>query len=176
MSCIKLFNDLNNQYTKIHRVTYLLNKRDLECVDVLENWFAATETILKDNNFGESKWIAKYKGQLMIERLRTDPKMPKRKREFNAVSKVIEPLKKTVINLLEPVSDKINKSEILVDRMLTCEKFNWNIGLNYRDYILAVWRTLLRENSTKVDAKKVLNLIGEEDALKILANKLKPKN
>ena len=93
MSSIKLYNDLNDQFIKIHRITYLLNKRDLECMNVLENWIESTVTILKDNNLNESELISQFRGQLVIERLRTDKKIPKRKKEFNAVTKIINPLK-----------------------------------------------------------------------------------
>ncbi len=173
MSNIKLYNDLNDQFNKIHRVTYLLNKKDLSCVIVLDNWLVSTEIILKENNCIESEIIVQYRGQLMIERLRSDKKTPKKKREFNAVSELINPLKETILKLIEPVSDKIKESEIIVNRMLSYKKFNWNEGLNYRDYILAVWRTLLNEESTREDAKMVLNLIGEDDALILIASKLK---
>ncbi len=176
MSSIKLYNDLNDQFIKIHRITYLLNKRDLECMNVLENWIESTVTILKDNNLNESKLISQFRGQLVIERLRTDKKIPKRKREFNAVTKIINPLKETILKIIDPVSDKIKESEIIVNRMLSFKNFNWNEGLNYRDYILAVWRTLLNEHKTQVDAERVLKLIGEDDALKLIANRLKPAN
>ena len=73
------------------------------------------------------------------------------------------------------MSDKIMQSEVLVNRMLTFKKFHWNEGLNYRDYILAVWRTLLNGPNTQADAKMVLELIGEDDTLKLISSKLKPK-
>ena len=176
VSCIKLYNDLNDQFTKMHNITHLLNKKDLECVNVLENWIESTVTLLKDNNLSESKLISQYHGQLMIERLRTDRKMPKRKREINAVAELINPLKETITKIIEPVSNKLKQSKIIVNRMLSSKRFNWNEGLNYRDYILAVWRTLLTEHNTQADANTLLKLVGEEDALKLIASKLKPIN
>ena len=176
VSCIKLYNDLNDQFTKMHNITHLLNKRDLECVNVLENWIESTVTLLKDNNLSESELISQYHGQLLIERLRTDRKMPKRKREFNAVAELINPLKETITKIIEPVSNKLKQSKIIVNRMLSAKRFNWNEGLNYRDYILAVWRTLLTEHNTQADANTLLKLVGEDDALKLIASKLKPIN
>jgi len=145
MSCIKLYNDLNSQFTKIRRITYLLNKRDLECVSALENWFVLTEIILHENNVFESELITQLKGQLIIERIRSDNKLPRRKKDFNAVSKIINPLKETILKIIEPVSDKINRREILIERIINAKEFSWNEDLNYRDYILAIWRTLLNE-------------------------------
>ena len=176
MSCIKLYNDLNNQYTKMQKITDLLNNRDLECMSVLENWLESTVTILKDNNYRESELISKYKGELIIERLRSDRKMPKKKRELTAATKVINPLRETILKIIDPVSNKIEQSESIINNMLSIKDFKWNEGLNYRDYILAVWRTLLNENNTQADAKMVLKLIGEDDALKLISNKLKPTN
>lgn len=175
MSCIKLYNELNDQFIKMHRVTYLLNKKDLKCINVLENWFASTEIILKENNCVESKIIAQYRGQLIIERLSCVPKLTKRKRDFRAVSKVVNPIKETLLSLIEPMSNKINESEVLINRMLKFKEFTWNEGLNYRDYIHAVWRTLLTEQNTQEDAKMVLNLVGKDDALKLISYRLKPK-
>lgn len=176
VSCIKLYNDLNNQFTKMQKITYLLNKRDLECMTVLENWIESTVTILKDNNFSESELISKYRGELIIERLRADKKMPKKKRELTAAIKVMNPLRETILKIIDPVSNKIEESERIINNMLSYKNFRWNEGLNYRDYILAVWRTLLNDRQTQIDAKTVLKLIGEDDALKLISNKLKPTN
>jgi hypothetical protein len=52
-------------------------------------------------------------------------------------------------------------------------QFSWNNGLNYRDFILAVWRTLLKQVNTKERALTVKKLIGEEDVLKLISDQIK---
>lgn len=176
MSCLKLYNELNGQYIKFQSVNQLFRKRNPDCIGELEKWYSATEKILKENNCLEKTLIAQFKGQLAIERMRKDKIMTKRKRELNAVNQLMEPTKTTLIKIIEPVSKKIEQSESIVKRMLLKKDFHWNEGLNYRDYILAVWRTLQNEDLTKDDVKKVLNLVSEDDVLLLISKYLRPKN
>lgn len=69
----------------------------------------------------------------------------------------------------------MDESETLIKRMLSSKDFNYNKGLNYREYILAVWRTLLFDNSTSAHARKVLSLISEAEALELISKHLKNK-
>jgi len=61
----------------------------------------------------------------------------------------------------------------ILNEQLQMNQFSWNHGLNYRDFILAVWRTLLKQDNTKTRAYKVKNLVGEEDALKLISDQIK---
>lgn len=173
VSCIKLYKELNNQYNKIHKVTYLLNKKDINCVKELENWLSTTENILKDNDCVERNLITQFRGQFHIERTRKDKIMTKKNRELNAVSQLMEPTKKAVLNMIKPINQKIDESNVIIKGMLSQKNFHYNNGLNYRDYILAVWRTLLNENTTKIEAKKLQKLMHEEDILELISKHLK---
>lgn len=175
MSNIELHNALNKQYDEIHRVNYLLNKKDLDCVEKLENWLLKTETILKEYDLKERVLISQFIGQFKIERSRKDTIMTKKNRELNAVSQVIEPTKQTVMKILEPMNQKISECENLVKRMLAQKDFNYNNGIDYRDYVMAVWRTLLNDNTTCCHAEKVLELIGEDDALQLISKNINKK-
>ena len=71
------------------------------------------------------------------------------------------------------IIESINIIKELLNEQLEMNEFSWNKGLNYRDFILAVWRTLLKQDSTKERANEIKLLIGEEDALKLISDQIK---
>lgn len=81
------------------------------------------------------------------------------------------------IGIFPRLKHKKMESEIIIkdilNEQLEMQKFAWNKGLNYRDFILAVWRTLLRQDNTKERANKVKLLVGEENALKLISEQIK---
>lgn len=175
MSIIELHKALNKQLDEIQRVTYLLNKKDLDCVERLDNWLQKTKSILKENDIEDQILISQFIGQFKIERSRKDSIMTKKNRDLNAVSQVIEPTKLTVMRILAPMNQKIKECESLVKRMLEIKDFNYNNGIDYKYYIIAVWRTLLNDNTTSTHAEKVLNLIGEDGALQLISKNINAK-
>ena len=89
----------------------------------------------------------------------------------------MKPAKSVLVNVTSPIELKIRESEEIIKEILAeqlkISEFSWNKGLNYRDFILAVWRTLLKQDITKERANKVKILVGEEDALKLISEQIK---
>ena len=71
--------------------------------------------------------------------------------------------------------EKIDQSERLINRMLSIKNFNYNRGIDYHEYVLAVWRTLLKDNSTSHLANKVKNLVDEEQILELISKRIQSK-
>lgn len=48
----------------------------------------------------------------------------------------------------------------------------WNDGLNYTDFIQALWRVFKYHEDFKSDTEKVLRSLSEEDAIALLADQI----
>lgn len=71
--------------------------------------------------------------------------------------------------------EEIDQSKRLINRMLSIKNFNYNSGIDYHEYVSAVWRTLLKDNSTSDLANKVKNLVDEEQILELISKRLQSK-
>jgi len=49
----------------------------------------------------------------------------------------------------------------------------WNDGLNFAEFIHALWRLFLRHDSFKASASKILEEIPEDNAIELLAQELR---
>lgn len=177
MSHLKIYETLNSQFAKISEIAHMVRQRDLQCINRLKEWFLATERLLRGYNYNESLEIAGFRGQLIATQIASDKDVPEEKQDINAILELLEPAKDNMISIISPMELKIRESENIIKEILTeqleMNEFAWNNGLNYRDFILAVWRTLLKQNNTKERANKVKLLIGEEDTLKLISDQIK---
>jgi len=177
MSYLKIYEALNSQFAKISEIAFLIRQRDLKCISRLKEWLLTSEILLKGYSYSESLEMAGFRGQLIAAQIGRNKDIPEGKQEINAILELLEPAKDTMLNVISPVELKIRESEKIVKEILAeqleMNEFSWNNGLNYRDFILAVWRTLLKQDNTKERANKIKKLIGEEDALKLISDQIK---
>ena len=177
MSYLKIYEALNSQFAKISEISFQIKQRDFKCISRLKEWLLTSEQLLQGFNYNESLEMAGFRGQLIASQMANNHEVPNESIEINALLNLVEPAKNTMINVISPVELKIRESEAIIKEILSeqleMNQFSWNNGLNYRDFILAVWRTLLKQANTKERANKVKSLIGEEDALKLISDQIK---
>jgi len=81
-----------------------------------------------------------------------------------------------MIDFISPLEPNTSKAKGIIKTLLTeplyMNQFSWQNGLDYRDFILAVWRTLLKQENTKQKASLVNDLIGQEKALKLISDQI----
>ena len=68
----------------------------------------------------------------------------------------------------------MSKMESKIKNLLNSKEFTWIEGLNYRDYIIAVWRTLQNDDATKSTAQIISKNMDEAEILNIISKNLKP--
>lgn len=177
MSHLKVYNTLNKQFAKISEVAYSIKQKEDNYISKFKQWLLATEKLLQSFNFKESADIASYRGQIIATEFATNAIYSNSKGNTNAVLQLIEPAKETMINLITPVEEKIRTCETIIKELLNeqleLHHYSWNHGLDYRDFILAVWRTFLKQDTTKERARKVKSLLAQEDILKLISDQIK---
>lgn len=176
MSYLKIYEALNSQFAKISEISFLIKQRDFNCQNRLKEWLHTSEQLLHGFNYSESLEMAGFRGQLIATQIANDKDILEEKQEVQAVLELVEPAKNTMINAISPVELKIRKAENIIkdilSQQLEMNQFSWNNGLNYRDFILAVWRTLLKQENTREKALEAEKLIGEDDVLELISNQI----
>ncbi len=177
MSHLKIYEALNSQFAKISEISFRIKQKDFNCIERLKEWLLTSEQLLRGFNYNESLEMAGFRGQLIASQIANNQKIPDEHHDINVLLELVEPAKDTMINVISPVELKIREAEKIIkdllEEQLEMHQFSWNHGLNYRDFILAVWRTLLKQENTKELAHKVKTLVGEEDALNLISNQIK---
>jgi hypothetical protein len=68
------------------------------------------------------------------------------------------------------VSRMIIKSHI--DKAFAEKYIQWNDGLNYTEFIRALWRLFLNHDSFKDGTQAILGKLSEEDAMQLLSDEI----
>ena len=177
MSHLKIYETLNSQFAKISEIVFKIKQRDYNCIDRLKEWLLTSEQLLRNFNYTESIEMAGFRGQLIATQIAHNKNSQSNPQDVNSLLDLVEPAKSTMLNVISPVELKIREAEVIIkdilNEQLEMNQFSWNNGLNYRDFILAVWRTLLKQVNTKERALTVKKLIGEEDVLKLISDQIK---
>jgi len=177
MSQLKIYEALNSQFAKISEIAFRIKQKEFTCIERLREWLLTSEKLLHGFDYHESLDMAGFRGQLIITQIAQNQKTPKENRDINALLALVEPAKDTMLNVISPIELQIREAEGIVkdilDEQLEIHRLSWRHAPNYRDFILAVWRTLLKQENTKERANKVKNLIGEDDVLELISNHIK---
>jgi len=73
------------------------------------------------------------------------------------------------------VQNKEHFAQIFQSHIATAMRkkiIQWNDGLNYTDFIQALWRVFKFHEDFKADTEKILHILTEEDAIALLADQI----
>ncbi len=177
MSHYTIYKAVKSHFSKITKTYLLIKFSTIRYPDHLREWLFSPEQKLRVFSFSERVEFASVNGPLFANKIENNRSTKKTKENLNAVIELIKPAESTLMNVNSPVELEIIQAKTIIkevlEEQLEMNKFSWNKGLNYRDFILAVWRTLLRQENTQEKAYKVKIMVGEEGALKLISEQIK---
>jgi len=59
-----------------------------------------------------------------------------------------------------------------IDKAFTEKFIQWNDGLNYTEFVRALWRLFLNHDSFKDGTQVILEKLSEEDAMQLLSDEI----
>ncbi|EDP95944.1 hypothetical protein U8527_13655 [Kordia algicida OT-1] len=59
-----------------------------------------------------------------------------------------------------------------IEKAFTEKIIQWNDGLNYTEFIRALWRLFLHHDSFKEGTQDILGKLSEEDAIQLLSDEI----
>ena len=59
-----------------------------------------------------------------------------------------------------------------IDKAFTEKFIQWNDGLNYTEFVRALWRLFLNHESFKEETQAILGKLTEEDAMQLLSDEI----
>lgn len=74
------------------------------------------------------------------------------------------------------VDKNMNASRVIIqshiDKAFTEKFIQWNDGLNYTEFIRALWRLFLNHDNFKDGTQNILSKLSEEDAMQLLSDEI----
>lgn len=74
------------------------------------------------------------------------------------------------------IDKNMNASRVIIqshiDKAFTEKFIQWNDGLNYTEFIRALWRLFLNHDNFKDGTQNILSKLSEEDAMQLLSDEI----
>jgi hypothetical protein len=74
------------------------------------------------------------------------------------------------------IDRNMNASRVIIqshiDKAFTEKHIQWNDGLDYTEFIRALWRLFLNHDTFKLGTQNILTKLSEEDAMQLLSDEI----
>lgn len=175
-SSLRIHEKLNEFRNTLQKVKLLVENEDVNAIDSLYLLLQDVEDTFRRNSIEEYIELASFRTEILASQVAFDRKVPLIHHQLEAVYRIIPSAKKTIDNVMKPLERKIQESQIIIRSLLhkayDSNMIQWNDGLNFPDFIHALWRLFLKHENFKESTKNVLERIPEADALQILAREV----
>lgn len=156
-----------------------LQNKDTSFLQNLQNWMREIELILKNNNISETSEIAGFRSKILAPLFSDDKSRSSKKRQISVASETLYEIQNTVLTVLKPYETKVNEARDIVLQLLIVlsqsESVKYN-GSDFQDFINKIWTLFSTHEQLKPSAAKILTLISQIDALRLIADEINLEN
>ena len=173
-SYIDMYEDLLKQSLLIPELVTKSANKDMNFLPKLNQWLLDTEQIMKKYNISKCAEIAGLRSKIVAASYSIEPKISKRKRQFEVATSLIYEAQSTVLSILEPMESRIEEARDAI-RQLLGVAYQVNMVNPYTDFnqmIQTLWASFSTHEQLKGAIARVLVLINRSDALRILAEEI----
>lgn len=153
-----------------------LQNKDYNFLTLLESWMKETETILKNNNISECSEIAGLRSKITAPIFADSQKRSTKKRQLQIASEVLSELPSIILSVIKPYELKVNEARDLLKHLLNVLKqsgaIKYNDETDFQDFINKIWNLFSTHEQLKPSMVKILTLVSQVDALRIIAEEI----
>jgi hypothetical protein len=140
-----------------------------------DQWLITTEEIMKCNSIAQCAEIAGLRSKIISASYRDgDKESTKRKRQLSVATSVIYDAQNTVLNVIEPIENRINEARDAVRQLLglAYQANMIDLSKNFNFLIQSLWSTFASHEQLKSITARILILVSQSDALRLLAEEI----
>ncbi|SFS56615.1 hypothetical protein SAMN04487906_0920 [Zhouia amylolytica] len=175
-SFINIHQKLDKLRIGLKKIKLLVENQDINAIDSLYLLLKDVEDTFRKNQINEYVQLASYRSKILASQIAYDRKVPLKSDQLDTVLNILPSANQTLNNVMKPLEDRIQESQIiikmLVNKAYDSNMIQWNDGLNFPDFIHALWRLFLKHENFKQQTLLVLDRITEDDALQLLAKEV----
>ncbi len=173
-SHIDMYEALLKQSLLVPELVTLSAHKNSEFLDALNQWLLDTEEVMKKFNISKCAEIAGLRSKIITASYNTDSKNSKRKRVFIVATSIIYDAQSTVLNVLEPIENRLDEAKASI-RQLLGVAYQANMidaNMDFNLVIQKLWAEFSNHQQLKGAIATILVLINQSDALRILAEEI----
>ncbi len=168
---------------KLLRFSSIVNKLQSKAPDfiaLLEDWIKEVETVFKNNNISESSELAGLRSKIIAPMFANTTRLAAKKKQWQVAAEVLYDLQRTVLEVLKPYEIKVEESRDILIQLLGVLKqtaaVKFKSGDNFQSFVNKIWDIFKTHEQLKPSTIKILSLISEADAQRIIAEEIELGN
>lgn len=179
-SYLDMYNRLSSQtMTDFEKIQMLIENENTDAPDQLYSLLKDMEDMFRRNKLAQFVDIAKYRARLLSSQIAIDRRIPRPKLQLQLASELLPTITKTVKDAMQPLEEGVleirSTVKDLVDEAYNRKLVAYNDGLNFTEFIQAMWRLLTRDDHFRDKTLGLLEKISKREALELLAEEVNRK-
>lgn len=172
---LDISNELQNALLKFPAIITQIKNKEYESIFNLEKWMLSIEDVLKKYNHYKVAEIAALRSKIYTPLTLVKNNTAKKKLQFQAASEMLYELQKAVDSILIVYLEKVEQArDILKNLLMILAQSNtvrFKDGL-FQNFVLQLWSIMCNTEQLKPSASKVLTLVSQQDAMRIIADEI----
>ncbi|WP_224491191.1 hypothetical protein [Robertkochia flava] len=180
-SYLNMYDRLSSQtMTDFEKIQILIENENAEAPDQLYSFLQDMEDMFRRNKLVQFMDIARYRAKLLSSQIAIDRRIPRPKLQIQVASELLPTITKTVKEAMKPLEEGILEIKAtikqLVDDAYDQNLVHYNDGLNYTEFIQALWRLLIKDEQFKPKTLSLLDRISKNEALQLISEEVNRRN
>lgn len=156
-----------------------LKNKDYNFLELLENWMRETEIILKNNNIAQCSKIAGLRSKIIAPLFDETGGRSAKKKQLHIAAESMYEIQNTILLVLEPYEKKVDEARDLLKHLLSVLQqsgaIKYTDEANFHDFINKIWKLFSTHEQLKSSTVRILTLVSQVDALRIIADEIELK-
>jgi hypothetical protein len=153
-----------------------LQNKDPDFISELEYWMKAIEAIFKKFNIVECAEIAGLRSKIIAPLFSDATRIVSKKKQLEVAASILYDIQSTVMMVLKPHEIKLNESRDILKQLLGIVQqtgvIKYHFGDDFQNFINEIWKIFVTHEQLKPSALKIVSMISQEDALRIIAEEI----
>ena len=153
-----------------------IQRKERTAVNALAEWLSTTEEILRKFGYPQCAELAGLRSKLLTPEFIAAQRSSRRKEQLRIASEIIYDSQRVVNGLIGPLEEKTNEARMIINQILLLVRpsgiIDFDPATNFTDFIQGIWQMLKTNEQVGGGIAKVLTLVNQSDALRMLAEEL----
>ncbi len=173
---INTVSELKAQLFQLPGIVDRIQRRENSSVIHLIEWLKASEDILMKFGYAQCAELAGLRSKLLTPGLTVSQRASRKKDQLRIASEVTYESQRVLLGLIAPLEENIEEARTIITQILALTRptgaLNVDSGSNFTEFIQGIWQMLKTNEQVGGGIAKVLTLVSQSDALRILAEEI----
>ena len=167
---------LKSQLMLMPTIVDHIQRKEKKSIDELTEWLRKTEDILQKLGYAQCAELAGLRGKLLTPEFSHLKRMSKKKEKLRIASLTVYDAQEVISQLLIPLEEKLEEARNIVRQILLAIQPTGMLEVDHcqdmSNIIQGIWFTLRENQHLGGGISKILSLISQTDAMRILAEEI----